>query len=81
LEFVTLFEKTNCTPSRPLWEVKSHLARSVVRWVTTCEARVLFVLFCLPAIAIAIAIVARCFFTLTHFVMFFGILLSAAGDR
>jgi hypothetical protein len=37
----------NYTPSRPLWEVKSHLAWSVVRWVTTCEARVLFVLFCL----------------------------------
>jgi hypothetical protein len=39
--------------------------------------------FVLPAIAIAIAIaiVARCFFTLTHFVMFFGILLSAVGDR
>jgi hypothetical protein len=36
----------NYTPSRPLWEVKSHLAWSVVRWVTTCEARVLFVLFC-----------------------------------
>ncbi len=35
----------NYTPSRPLWEVKSHLAWSVVRWVTTCEARVLFVLF------------------------------------
>jgi hypothetical protein len=35
----------NYTPSRPLWEVKSHLAWSVVRWVTTCEARVLFV-FC-----------------------------------
>lgn len=34
----------NSTPSRPLWEVKSHLAWSVVRWVTTCEARVLFVL-------------------------------------
>ena len=34
----------NYTPSRPLWEVKSHLAWSVVRWVTTCEARVLFVL-------------------------------------
>ena len=33
----------NSTPSRPLWEVKSHLAWSVVRWVTTCEARVLFV--------------------------------------
>jgi hypothetical protein len=38
----------NCTPSRPLWEVKSHLARSVVRWVTTCEARVLFVVLKLP---------------------------------
>jgi hypothetical protein len=36
----------NYTPSCPLWEVKSHLAWSVVRWVTTCEARVLFVLFC-----------------------------------
>jgi hypothetical protein len=36
----------NYTPSRPLWEVKSHLAWSVVRWVTTCEARVLFVFFC-----------------------------------
>jgi hypothetical protein len=36
----------NYTPSRPLWEVKSHLAWSVVRWVTTCEARVLFVLYC-----------------------------------
>jgi WD40 repeat protein len=34
----------NYTPSRPLWEVKSPLAWSVVRWVTTCEARVLFVL-------------------------------------
>jgi hypothetical protein len=40
--------------------------------------------FVLPATATAIAIatVARCFFTLTHFVMFFGtILLSAVGDR
>ncbi len=35
----------NYTPSRPLWEVKSHLAWLVVRWVTTCEVRVLFVLF------------------------------------
>ena len=29
------------TPSRPLGEVKLVRARLVVRWVTTCEARVL----------------------------------------
>ena len=34
-----------CTRSRPIAEVKLLRARPVVRWVTTCEARVLFVLF------------------------------------
>ena len=33
-----------CTRSRPIAEVKLLRARPVVRWVTTCEARVLFVL-------------------------------------
>ena len=32
-----------CTRSRPIAEVKLLRARPVVRWVTTCEARVLFV--------------------------------------
>ena len=33
-----------CTRSRPIAEVKLLRARLVIRWVTTCEARVLFVL-------------------------------------
>lgn len=53
----------NYTPSRPLWEVKSHLAWSVVRWVTTCEARVLFVLFFIP--------IHSCFFVHHSFLFIF----------
>ena len=44
--YIVLYERSynkNYTPSRPLWEVKSCLAQLVVRWVTTCEAWVLFV--------------------------------------
>ena len=44
--YIALYERSynkNYTPSRPLWEVKSCLAQLVVRWVTTCEAWVLFV--------------------------------------
>ena len=41
--FVHITDKR--TPSRPLGEVKLRRARPVVRWVTTCEARVLKALF------------------------------------
>ena len=46
---VTLWhERSNqgyCTRSRPIAEVKRLRARLVIRWVTTCEARVLFVFY------------------------------------
>ena len=43
--FVHITDKR--TPSRPLGEVKLRRARLVVRWVTTCEARVLFAFYLL----------------------------------
>ena len=44
--------KGYCTRSRLIAEVKFLRARPVVRWVTTCEARVLFVLFSLHSLAL-----------------------------
>lgn len=65
----------NCTPSRPLWEVKSHLARSVVRRVTTCEARVLFVLLLLP-LHIPIILIVFLFYTSSSFLISLILILS-----
>ena len=67
----------NYTPSRPLWEVKSHLAWSVVRWVTTCEARVLFVLLCLFCfVCFALSCLVLSCFVLFCFVCFALLSLS-----